>query len=205
MHYTTLGRQHRGEGRTAGPSQHTYFAEPSAQTSAERSRWLATLRKKSKTSLFTVETKRVTEERERVQNQKARIGDSCTSQVSKLGSLFMLPLFWRGARHHTHGLNGHSMLASLLSQKLHGIQDFTLALSQIVLAMPLVGLHEQAISQAQEANLKCRDYAAPCEARRKKMSSNFAARSAAENFFKVCAFRLPFVKEISFQRFPTIQ
>ena len=34
---------------------------------------------------------------------------------------------------------------------------------------------------------------------------NFAARSAAENFFKVCAFRLSFVKEISLQNFLTVQ
>ena len=39
----------------------------------------------------------------------------------------------------------------------------------------------------------------------KKKSINFTARSAEENFFKVCAFRLPFVKEISFQSFSTVQ
>ena len=42
--------------------------------------------------------------------------------------------------------------------------------------------------------------------RGEKKSINFAARNAEENFFfKVCTFRLLFVKEISFQSFSTVQ
>ena len=47
MHYTTSGRRFSAtedrEDSAAGPSQRTYLAESSAETSAERSRQLATL------------------------------------------------------------------------------------------------------------------------------------------------------------------
>ena len=56
MHYTMSGRvfflaTEDGEDSAAGPSQHTYLAESSAEASAERSRRLATLTK-NKTKRF---------------------------------------------------------------------------------------------------------------------------------------------------------
>ena len=50
--------------------------------------------------------------------------------------------------------------------------------------------------------MKCRGDDAPREARREKCEV-ISPRSAAENFLKVCTFRLPFLK--SFQTFPTVQ
>ena len=41
--------------------------------------------------------------------------------------------------------------------------------------------------------------------RAKRDGKNFAALCAAANFLKVCTFRLPFFKGISFQTFPTVQ
>ena len=50
-----------GEDSVAGPSQRMYLAESSAETSAERSRWLATLtKKKARRGQYTVEAKRAT-------------------------------------------------------------------------------------------------------------------------------------------------
>ena len=56
-----------GEDSVAGPSQRTYLMESSAQMSAERSRWLATLTKKKQRGQFTVEAKRTRREQGRVQ------------------------------------------------------------------------------------------------------------------------------------------
>ena len=58
-----------GDDSAAGPSQRTYLAESSAETSAERSRWLATLRPKKQKSQSTVEAKRARRDQERVQKQ----------------------------------------------------------------------------------------------------------------------------------------
>ena len=64
-----------------GPPQRTSFAE----SSTERSRWFAALRKRSQ---GTVEAKRERRKQEKVQKKKARCGQS--SQVrNKLCSLFM--------------------------------------------------------------------------------------------------------------------
>ena len=61
-----------GEDSVAGPLQGTCYVE----SSAERSRWLATLRKRKQRSQCTKEPKRATREQEKVQRKKARCGES---------------------------------------------------------------------------------------------------------------------------------
>ena len=56
-----------GEDSVAGPLQRTNLVESSAQTSAERSRWLATLTKKKQRDQSTAEAKRARREQGRVQ------------------------------------------------------------------------------------------------------------------------------------------
>ena len=56
-----------GEVSAAGPSQRTYLAESSAETSAERSRRLATLTKKKQRDQSIVEAKRASREQQRVE------------------------------------------------------------------------------------------------------------------------------------------
>ena len=70
-----IGNGGRG-GQCNGPSQRIYFAKPSAETSAECSRWLTTMSKRKQRSQSTVEAKRARRE----QNPGA----------------------WCGGRHHMH-------------------------------------------------------------------------------------------------------
>jgi len=67
------------------PPQHTCFAE----SNTERSRRLATLRKRKQRSQCTVEAKRGRREQEKGQTKKARCGESSQARY-KLCSLFML-------------------------------------------------------------------------------------------------------------------
>ena len=69
----------------AGPPQRTCFAE----SSTERSRRLAALRKRKKQSQCTVEAKRARREQQKVQKKKAHCGESSQARY-KLCSLFML-------------------------------------------------------------------------------------------------------------------
>ena len=56
-----------GEDSAASPSQRTYLAESSAETSAERSRRLATQQRKKQRGQSAVEAKRARREQQRVQ------------------------------------------------------------------------------------------------------------------------------------------
>ena len=67
-----------------GPPQRTRFAE----SSTERSRRFAALRKRKQRSQGTVEAKRARREQEKVQKKKARCGESSQARY-KLCSLFM--------------------------------------------------------------------------------------------------------------------
>ena len=71
-----------GKDSAAGPPQRTCFAE----LSAERSRRLATLRKRKQQSQCTKEAKRARREQEKVQRKKARCGESSQARY-KLCSL----------------------------------------------------------------------------------------------------------------------
>ena len=57
-----------GEDRAAGPSQRTYLVESSAETSAERSQWLATLTKKRSVHHRSQESKKRTTKSSKVES-----------------------------------------------------------------------------------------------------------------------------------------
>ena len=113
-------------GRTVrlGPSQRTYLAESSAETSAERSRQLVTLRKKkAKRSVHrrNQESKKRTRSSKventhwrvftsqvlffwfpLVLNQQRTISDTCSACPTHMRNAHRHTDTWRGTRHHTH-------------------------------------------------------------------------------------------------------